>query len=91
MPTAPSTYRNLSRRGARLAAAVLPLPALLLAPAPAHAGAPLAIAICGGGDRVVTLPTREGPSPRRDDQPVCAHFACPRERGQGVPTDDDED
>jgi hypothetical protein len=90
MPAAPWTYRyQRSRRGERLAAALLPL-AGLLAPAPAHAG--VTIAICsGGGERAVTLPARGSPSPLRDEQQGCAHVLCPRERGQGDPADEDED
>lgn len=83
----PRTSRR--RRRARLAAALLPLPALL-APAPAQAR--LSISICsGGGSRVITIPAREAPSRHREDQPGCAHFVCPRERGHGDPADDDEE
>jgi len=81
--------RNSHRRGARVAAALLPLPALL-APAPAQAWTSLSI--CGaGGERVIAIPLRESPSPRPEDQQACAHFACPRERAQGEPADDDEE
>ena len=74
---------------ARLAAAVLPLPALL-APAPAQAGT--TISICSAeGERVITIPAQDSPTPSSDDRQGCAHFVCPRERGQGDPADDEEE
>jgi len=77
-------------RGARLAAALLPLPGLL-APVPAYAAPFLTVSICGAdGEQVLPLPTRESPSRRSDDQPGCAHFVCPRERGQSDPADDED-
>lgn len=86
-----NSCRTRGHRGARLAAMILPLPALL-APVPAQAGASIAIAICsGGGERVIAIPARENPAPRPDDQQGCTHFVCPRERGHGDPADDDEE
>jgi hypothetical protein len=78
-------------RGLRLAAAVLPLPALMM-PGTVHAGDRVMVAICsGGGAREITIPARDAPPPRPDDRQGCAHFTCPRERGFGNPVDDDED
>jgi hypothetical protein len=75
----------------RLAAAVLPLPGLV-APAAAHAAGSVTITICsGGGTREIAIPARDAPPPRPDDRQGCAHFVCPRERGHGYPTDDDEE
>lgn len=90
METSLRTCRSARRRrGARLAAALLPLPALL-APAPAQAG--MRVSICGAdGERLITIPMRKSPPRRSDDQPGCAHFVCPRERGHGEPADDEEE
>ena len=90
METSPGTRRNAHRRrGARLVAALLPLPSLL-APAPAQAGT--LVPICSAdGERLIAIPLRDSPPRRSDDQPGCAHFVCPRERGHGDPADDDEE
>lgn len=94
METSLGTRRSVRRRrGARLVAAMLPLPALM-APAPVHALT--AISICsGGGARTITIPARDNPLPRPEDKQGCAHFLCPRERGPGDPAgdpaDDDEE
>jgi len=75
---------------ARLIAALLPLPALLL-PLPAQAAGSIRIALCSsGGARTVEIPLRESPSPREDEQPACAHLICPRERGGGDPARSEE-
>ena len=74
---------------ARLAAALLPLPGLMM-PTTAQAAGPVTVAICSGGEtREVTLPARDAPPPRPDDRQGCAHFVCPRERGH--PADDDDE
>ena len=90
METSLGTRRSACRRrGARLVAAVLPLPALL---APAPAQALTSISICSGGSaRVITSPARDDRQPRPDEKQGCAHFLCPRERGHGEPADDDEE
>ncbi|HEY6815501.1 MAG TPA: hypothetical protein VI168_08185 [Croceibacterium sp.] len=100
MLTGRRTYRSKRRPGvpaggrisaARIAVALLPLPALL-PPVAARADTGVEIAICsGGGARTVTIPVRKSPSPRDGDQQACAHLVCPRERGQGEPVGDEEE
>jgi hypothetical protein len=93
MPTGRWTYRSRwpRRNLPRLAAALVPLPGLVM-PAVAYAEPSVTIAICSGsGERAITLPAREAPPPRPDDRQGCAHFVCPRERADGSLTDDDEE
>ena len=77
-------------RLARLAAAALALPALLAAPVQAQTG-PM-IPICSGaGPQLVYLPAGEGPpDPSDHAKSGCAHFTCPRDRGDPEPSDDEE-
>lgn len=89
METSRGTRRFSRRRRGALAAALLPLPALL-APAPVHAGT--TVSICSAaGERIIVIPAREDPSRRPDEQQGCVHFVCPRERAQGEQADDDEE
>lgn len=88
MPTGRCTYRGSH---ARLAAALLPLPGLMV-PVAAHAEPSVTIAICSaGGERTVKLPERDTPTPRPDDRQACAHVVCPRERADGSVADDEEE
>ena len=82
--------RLLLTRLARVAAAALPLPALLAIPAHAETGQ--LIAICSGaGANKVYLPVGEGsPGPTKKTNSGCAHFTCPRESGDGEPSEEEE-
>ena len=75
---------------ARLVVAALPLPGLLAAPARAEAGRE--VPICTGtGIKLIYLSAGEappGPSQHRKDG--CAHFTCPRDRGDEERSDDEE-
>jgi hypothetical protein len=75
---------------ARLVIAALPLPGLLAAPA--RAETEQAISVCSGtATKVIILPAGEvPPAPSQDRKDGCAHFTCPRDRGDDDPSDQED-
>ena len=75
---------------ARLVIAALPLPGLLAAPARAETRQ--TISVCtGAGTKTITLPAGEvPPAPSQDRKDGCAHFTCPRDRGDEERSDEEE-